>query len=152
MDIEYIREIYDAMNVQAFEGVMTVYATVHITAYEVRSDSVNKGFSGSLDATFDGIVKKGFPDELSPFYRVRLYKISDGKLSSSNEHEFTLAGQVEPCDIWVSCFTSVVSVRDRTIFDYASDVDLLGDRYKIKSVVSERFGNKGITHVFLDRK
>jgi len=61
-------------------------------------------------------------------------------------------GRFEPYDFWIACQEQDIRIRDNNILDYSDYISFNGDRYTIKAIVREFFGQLPIIHAFLNKE
>lgn len=150
MDFGYLKEIYDNTTKDLFESSLSVYATVNIISEDVGNDSILSSYAEILDAREDLPLQPNLPDFLEPFYRVKVYPLEQMGLSSNSfEAKNMQVGKFQPYDFWISCLEENVRIADSTYFHYASTVELYGDVYKIKGMITEKLGNINILHIYM---
>lgn len=152
MSFNYIKEQYDNFNMQALESSFAVFATICIKGTEIGEESLYDGVQDILDARQSDSIKMKYPNGMDATYRIEIYITDKTGLSLGKDKQFQYSGSIvkEPYDIWISCFKSSVVVRGtNTYFDYAEQVELQGNKYNIKGIVNEDFGNKPLMHIFL---
>ena len=149
---EYIKEQYSNILDNLFDSVFVINATLHIHAEEVGQESFHDLYGDVLDATQTDFIKKTYPVDLNPFYRIQVYPMEKLglRLSSDQQFEYKPAGHMEPFDMWISVLEEKVKIRtNNTLFDFTDKVDIENNSYEIKGIVKEKFGNKPVVHVFL---
>lgn len=155
MNFGFLQDLYDGFNKGTLNSDLTVNATIFITAENIGNESFYKGMSDSLDARQQTTIRKKYPRDLSPFYRIQVYKIDSSglRLSDSQQYNYGPIGHQEPYDVWISCEKKLVSVKNnKTIFDFSNAIAMGGIRFNIKGIVSDNFGNEPIVHVFLNKE
>uniref|UniRef100_A0A6M3IIW7 Uncharacterized protein n=1 Tax=viral metagenome TaxID=1070528 RepID=A0A6M3IIW7_9ZZZZ len=151
---EYIQEQYSLISGDLLEGSLTINATVYIKAEDVKTESTYRGISAQLDGKRTSIVKKNYPLDLQRFYRIKVY-LSEKTMTKNvaGQMDSSFGAQFEPFDLWISCMLRDVSVRsNNNIFDFASYVELMNNRFEVKGLVPEFFGTHPILHVFLAKE
>lgn len=149
---EYIKEQYTNITEDLFKSAFAINATLHIHAEEVGMESFEDLYGDTLDGRNVDFIKKTYPVDLNPFYRIKVYPMEKAglRLSGEQQFEYKPAAHVEPFDMWISVLEEAVRIReDNNLFDFTDKVDIENNSYEIKGIVKEKFGNKPIVHVFL---
>ena len=151
MGFDFVKEQYDVITEDLLNSEFTINATIVITGEEVTDNSTYRGMNDTLDGRFTETMQSKYPLGLPRFKRVKMFPLE--KMFTRHEGDTIqdgIAGQYSPFDRWLSVALSDVGVRgNETYFDYADTMSVQGVSYKIKGVVKENFGNKGLVHIFL---
>jgi len=105
-----------------------------------------------LQGNQTGMIKKFYPLDLSPFYRVKVHPMEKSglRLTQTQQYQNSPGAKMEPYDIWISIFEDKIKVRqNNNLFDFADKIDIEQNTYEIKGLVRETFGNRPVIHVFL---
>ncbi|MCK9369426.1 hypothetical protein M0R04_05770 [Candidatus Dojkabacteria bacterium] len=153
MSFDYIRKACDFANSELLNSEFAVTATVFIVAEEVGGDAIEVEYGEVLDARQSGVFDKRYPDGLLGYYRIKVIPIEKTGLRVGTGQEFkqTPYSSIEPYDFWVSCLRKdvIITRNNKTFFDYADNIQIGGNVYTLKGVITDSFGFEDVVHLFL---
>jgi len=152
MDFKYAQRVYDKFTKNLYNSTFVINATVHIGGKQINYSSVYSDYTDNLDGRVMDSVQVDYPKDLLKFYRIKVFPLERVRFNANeNNVEHDISGKFTPFDRWVSVQKSEIAVKDpnKTVLDYAENVEIQGNLFTIKGIVVEDFTNLPSVHIFL---